>query len=104
MSFNTRWTFLAALGIFELGSLLGAVSPNSEILILGRAVQGFGSAGILTGSFVVGTHSVPLRGRPVLFAFVGILYGIGALAGPLLGGVFTDLLSWRWAVSLLLLP
>lgn len=96
MSFDIRWTFLVALAVFELGSILGGVAPSSTVLILSRAVQGLGSAGILTGSFVVGTHSVRLQKRPVLFACVGILYGVGALCGPLLGGALTDLVSWRW--------
>lgn len=96
MSFNVRWTFLAALAVFELGSIIGGVAPSSDVLILGRAIQGLGSAGILTGSFVVATHSVRMQKRPVLFAFVGILYGVGALCGPLIGGILTDLVTWRW--------
>ncbi|KAK5079432.1 hypothetical protein LTS08_008843 [Lithohypha guttulata] len=96
MSFDTKQSFLYAVGVFEIGSLICGISPSSKVLIIGRAIQGVGSAGILTGSFVVGTHSVRLQARPILFAFVGILYGVGALCGPLLGGVFTDLISWRW--------
>lgn len=96
MSFDTKSTFLGALGIFEVGSLIGALAPASGILIFGRALQGLGSAGILTGSFVVGTHSVRIQKRPILFAAVGILYSVGALCGPLLGGAFTDTIGWRW--------
>lgn len=96
MTFHTKSSFLTALAVFELGSLIGAIAPSSEVLIVGRAIQGLGSAGILTGSFVVGTHSVRMAKRPVLFAGVGILYGVGALCGPLLGGAFTDSIGWRW--------
>ncbi|EXJ86294.1 hypothetical protein A1O1_06664 [Capronia coronata CBS 617.96] len=96
MSFETKSSFLAALAVFEAGSLVAALCPSSEILILGRAIQGFGSAGLLTGAFMVGTHSVMLQYRPLLFAAVGILYGVGALCGPLLGGAFTDTIGWRW--------
>ena len=96
MSFETKSTFLGALGVFELGSLLAALAPSSKALIVGRAVQGLGSAGILTGSFVVSTHVVRMQTRPILFAGVGILYAVGALAGPLLGGAFTDTIGWRW--------
>lgn len=95
-SFNIKSSFLIALSVFQIGSLICALAPNSEVLIFGRAVQGVGSAGILTGSFVVATHSVRLSARPVLFAFVGILYGVGALCGPLLGGAFTVTIGWRW--------
>ncbi|KAJ9499942.1 hypothetical protein H2202_004332 [Exophiala xenobiotica] len=96
MSFNTKSSFLVALVIFEIGSLIAAISPSSKTLIVGRAIQGVGSAGLLTGAFVVATHSVRLQHRPVLFAAVGILYGVGALCGPLLGGAFTDTIGWRW--------
>ena len=96
MSFETKSSFLIALCVFELGSLIAALAPSSTSLIVARAIQGVGSAGILTGSFVVGTHSVRLQKRPVLFACVGILYAVGALCGPLLGGAFTDTIGWRW--------
>ncbi|CZT10055.1 related to major facilitator (MFS1) transporter [Rhynchosporium graminicola] len=94
--FNMKWAYLSSLSIFELGSLICAVAPNSVALIVGRAIQGLGSAGILTGSFVVVSHAVPLEKRPLLTAVVGLMFGVGATAGPLLGGVFTDLVTWRW--------
>ncbi|KAK4943703.1 hypothetical protein LTR10_016800 [Elasticomyces elasticus] len=100
MSFQTKTSYLAALVIFEIGSLVAAISPSSNALIVGRAIQGLGSAGLLTGAFVVGTHSVRLQHRPVLFAGVGILYGVGSLTGPLIGGAFTDTIGWRWCFYL----
>ncbi|KIW13259.1 hypothetical protein PV08_08446 [Exophiala spinifera] len=96
VSFATKSSYLIALAVFELGSLVSAISPSSNSLIIGRAIQGLGSAGLLTGAFVVGTHSVRLRYRPILFGAVGILYGVGALCGPLLGGTFADTIGWRW--------
>ena len=59
--------------MFELGSLICGVAPNSLALIVGRAIAGLGSAGILTGSFVVVSHAVPLQKRPVLTAVVGLM-------------------------------
>lgn len=94
--FNIKWSFLCALGIFELGSLICGVAPNSVTLIVGRAIAGWGSAGILTGSFVVVAHAVPLQRRPVFSAAVGVMFGLGAIVGPLLGGAFTDFVTWRW--------
>ncbi|TVY26830.1 Efflux pump [Lachnellula hyalina] len=96
MMFNMKWSYLTALGLFELGSLICGVAPSSVTLIIGRAIAGLGSAGILTGSFVVVANAVPLARRPLLTAVVGLMFGVGATAGPLLGGVFTDLVTWRW--------
>lgn len=64
---------MAATLIFELGSLVCGVAPNSIALIIGRAIAGLGSAGILTGSFVVVAHSVPLQARPIYTAAVGMM-------------------------------
>ncbi len=91
MLFSVKKAYLAALFLFEVGSLLCGVAPNSITLIAGRAVAGLGSAGVLAGSFVVVGAAVPLQSRPVLMAVVGTMFGIGATIGPLLGGVFTDL-------------
>lgn len=70
--FSIKWSFIVAMLIFELGSLICAVAPNSVALIIGRAIAGWGSAGILTGSFVIVAHSVPLQKRPAYTGFVGL--------------------------------
>ncbi|KAK1757389.1 major facilitator superfamily domain-containing protein [Echria macrotheca] len=96
MLFSIKKSYLLAMFIFELGSLLCGLAQNSTTLIAGRAIAGFGSAGVLTGSFVVVSTAVPLRWRPIFIAVVGLMFGVGASVGPLLGGVFTDLVTWRW--------
>ncbi|OKL63163.1 hypothetical protein UA08_01165 [Talaromyces atroroseus] len=94
--FDVKWTFLQSVAIFELGSLICAVAPNSTTLIIGRAIAGWGSAGIITGAFVVVAFAVPLSKRPIYTACIGMMYGAGAAAGPILGGVFTGMVTWRW--------
>jgi len=58
------------LGIFELGSLICAVAPTSEALIVGRAIAGVGSSGIFTGAMLIIAHSVPLAKRSVYTAMI----------------------------------
>ncbi|OHF01150.1 major facilitator superfamily transporter [Colletotrichum orchidophilum] len=96
MLFSVKWSYVLATSMFLVGSLVCGLAPDSITLIVGRAVAGFGSAGILTGSFVVVATAVPLRVRPMYTAIVGLMFGLGATVGPLLGGVFTDLVTWRW--------
>ncbi|KAG7044962.1 major facilitator superfamily transporter [Colletotrichum scovillei] len=96
MLFSVKWAYVLATFLFLAGSLTCGLAPGSLALIGGRAVAGFGSAGVLTGSFVVIATAVPVRVRPVCTAIVGLIFGLGAMVGPLLGGVFTGLVTWRW--------
>lgn len=88
--------FLAAICFFELGSLICGAAPNSTALIIGRAIAGLGSAGIFSGAILIIAHSVPLRQRPAYTGIISAMYGISSVAGPLMGGAFTDRLTWRW--------
>ncbi|KAL8990446.1 MAG: hypothetical protein Q9177_000896 [Variospora cf. flavescens] len=94
--FSIKGVFLTAIGIFEVGSLICGVAPSSNALIIGRAIAGMGCAGIFSGALIIIAYSVPLHRRPAYTGLIGAMYGIASIAGPLLGGVFTDNLSWRW--------
>ena len=92
--FNIKIVFLCAISIFELGSLVCGVAPNSIALICGRAIAGLGAAGIFSGCLIIIVHNVPLEKRPPYNSAIIGMYGIASVAGPLIGGAF--------AVSLLL--
>ncbi|CEJ59955.1 hypothetical protein PMG11_08553 [Penicillium brasilianum] len=93
---NVKWSFLAAVGIFEIGSLICGVAPSSIVLIVGRAIAGIGVAGIFSGALVIISMTVPLPKRPLVFGIYGVVWGVSSIIGPLLGGAFTDGSSWRW--------
>ncbi|KAF3916666.1 hypothetical protein ABW20_dc0105089 [Dactylellina cionopaga] len=96
--YSVKWVYLIALFIFELGSIVCAAAPNSTALIIGRAIAGIGSAGIFAGALLIVAQTVPLEKRPTYTGMIGSMYGLASVAGPLLGGVFTDSekLTWRW--------
>jgi MFS family permease len=91
-----KTVFLSSIFIFEVGSAVCGAAPSSKALIVGRAIAGCGSAGIFSGGIVIIAYSVPLVKRPIYTGCIGAMYGIASIAGPLLGGAFTDGPGWRW--------
>jgi MFS family permease len=94
--FSVKTVFLVALAIFETGSLLAASAPTSKALVVGRAISGVGSAGIIQGIFTMITQTVPLRRRSMYGGLGAGIETVAMISAPLLGGVLTDNLSWRW--------
>jgi EmrB/QacA subfamily drug resistance transporter len=97
--FGQRRTFVVALLLFALTSLAGGVAPSQEVLIAARALQGLAAALMAACSLAIITASFPPG--PKLHRAIGIwaaMNGLGGAAGVLLGGVITELLSWRWVL------
>ncbi|KAL9121673.1 MAG: hypothetical protein Q9187_001772, partial [Circinaria calcarea] len=93
--FPLKISFLTSIFIFELGSLICGVAPNSTALIVGRAIAGLGAAGVTSGAYTIIFFIAEPKKRPTFTGIVGASYGLGAVIGPLIGGVFTDKVSWR---------
>lgn len=94
--FSVKWVFLIALGIFEIGSIICAVSDSSNQFIAGRAVAGLGAAGLFSGATAIVVLVAPRPTRPVINAMLGAIFGICSILGPLVGGVLAEKATWRW--------
>ncbi|KAH8117631.1 MFS general substrate transporter [Phellopilus nigrolimitatus] len=94
--FDVKWTYLSALVLFEIGSIICASATSSPMLIIGRAVAGAGASALFSGGMTIIGFSVPLRKMPIYIAALSSMFGIASVVGPILGGVLTDKVSWRW--------
>ncbi|KAJ9231599.1 hypothetical protein DTO169E5_7921 [Paecilomyces variotii] len=94
--YNPKWVFLSAVLIFEIGSAICGAAPNSTALIIGRAIAGLGSSGIFGGSVIITFFTVPLHQRPIYTGIAGVIFALASSVGPLIGGGFTNNVSWRW--------
>lgn len=88
--------FCCALILFGLGSAICGIGASMASLIVGRAVQGLGGGGlmILAQSIVADIFAPKERGK--YMGIMGAAFGVSAVVGPLLGGLFTDYIGWRW--------
>jgi EmrB/QacA subfamily drug resistance transporter len=89
--------FIMAIAIFMVGSIIGGLAHNMTWLIAGRAVQGLGGGGLLILAQAIIADVVPARQRGKYMGIMGGVFAISSVAGPLLGGWFTDSIGWRWA-------
>ncbi|KAF7586628.1 hypothetical protein BBP40_008550 [Aspergillus hancockii] len=87
---------LLAIAFFLAGTILGGCAKESTGMLVGRSLQGIGGGGVITLSEIIITDLVPLRLRGYYFGFFGSLWSVGSVTGPIIGGGFSQNISWRW--------
>ncbi len=95
--FSRKSVFQVAVVFFLIGSVLCGLAGSMAMLVGARALQGIGGGALMVTATAVIGEVIPLRDRGRYQGALGAVFGVTTVIGPLLGGFFTDHLSWRWA-------
>ena len=88
--------YLGGLAVFLVGSVVSGLAPNFWVLVAGRAIQGAGMGTLMPLSQTIIGDIIPPRSRGKYQGYMGAVFGVTSVAGPLAGGLVTDALGWRW--------
>ncbi|KAL7930691.1 MFS general substrate transporter [Trichoderma chlorosporum] len=97
-TFDYKYIFIGSVSFFEIGSVICGAAPTMNALIVGRVIAGIGGSGIYIGTlnYLTALTSSHERGR--YMSCIGLIWGVGAILGPVVGGAFSQsAATWRWA-------
>lgn len=88
--------FAAGISLFAAGSLLAGLAPNFPLFLMGRAIQAVGTGGIfpITAAQIAATYPPEQRGK--YLGYIGVVFGLGSILGPVAGGAILGVLDWQW--------
>src|ERR1700694_1745591 len=95
--FGRKAVFQTAVVFFLAGSVLCGLAQSMSMLVASRALQGIGGGAIMVTAAALIGEVIPLRDRGRYQGALGAVFGVTTVVGTLLGGFFTDHLTWRWA-------
>jgi EmrB/QacA subfamily drug resistance transporter len=95
--YGRRRVLLSAIGIFLVGSVICGLAQTMDQLLAARFVQGLGGGGLGAVAMATIADIVPARELGRWLGYQGVIYAIASAVGPIVGGLFVDHLSWRWA-------
>ncbi len=93
---NRKMLFIIAIVLFLVGSVVGGLAQNMTWLIIGRGIQGIGGGGLMILAQAIIAHVIPAKERGKYMGVMGLAFAVPSVAGPLLGGWFTESIGWRW--------
>ncbi|KAJ9309632.1 hypothetical protein DTO217A2_922 [Paecilomyces variotii] len=94
--FGRKPLILTSILFFFVGAVIAGVAKNFVYMLVGRSLQGVGGGGIIALSEIIVTDIVPLRLRGNYFGILSAMWSIGSVTGPILGGGFSENVTWRW--------
>ncbi|MFN3866082.1 MAG: MFS transporter, partial [Demequina sp.] len=98
--FGRKGLFISAILLFMVGSVVGGLAQGMDVLIVGRVIQGLGGGGLIILAQAIIADVVPARERGRYMGVMGGVFAFATVAGPLLGGWFTESIGWRWVMWL----
>ncbi|KAL9023414.1 MAG: hypothetical protein Q9196_007218, partial [Gyalolechia fulgens] len=99
--FNTKTLYIGSVTLFMVGSVICGAAPNIDAFIVGRVIAGAGGNGMYLGVMTLLSVTTTDKERPVYLSLVGLIFGIGTVIGPVIGGAFAESdATWRWGFYL----
>lgn len=96
--FNVKRTYIVCIFFFEVGSAICGAAPTIDAFIIGRAICGVSGAGMYVGLMTQLAVITTIQERPMYVGGAGLVWGVGTVLGPIIGGAFTDSsATWRWS-------